>query len=357
MKNINKAIIAMSGGVDSSVAALLVKKSGIDCIGITMKLIGDDTLKISPSCCTEKDIQDAANVSEKLNIPHFVFNFSANFKEKVVDNFVQCYENGMTPNPCVQCNRYLKFDMLFSEAEKLGGDCVVTGHYARVEYDEKSGRYLLKKAKDPTKDQTYVLYSLTQEQLSRAYFPLGEMEKTTVRDLAEENGFINAYKKDSQDICFIKDCKYFEFIEDYTGKKYPEGNFVDTEGNLIGKHKGIIRYTVGQGKKLGLILKEPLYVLEVDHENNKVILGKNDELYKKELLANDINLISVSEIKGEMRVKAKIRYRQHEADATVIQISSDTIKVIFDEPQRAITKGQSVVLYDGDTVVGGGTII
>lgn len=357
MKNINKAIIAMSGGVDSSVAALLMKDKGIPCVGITMKLIGDDTLKISPSCCTDKDIEDAKAVSERLDIPHYVFNFSANFKEKVVDDFVHCYENGMTPNPCVQCNRYLKFDMLFSEAEKLGGDCVVTGHYARTEYDEKSGRYLLKKAKDATKDQTYVLYSLTQQQLSRAYFPLGEMEKSEVRDLANENGFINADKKDSQDICFIKDCKYFEFIESYTGKSYPEGDFIDTDGKVLGKHKGIIRYTVGQGKKLGLILPEPLYVLDVDPKNNQVILGKSEELFKTELKANNINLISVPEIIGEMRVKAKIRYRQVEADATVTQTGVDEIKVVFDTPQRAITRGQSVVLYDGDTVVGGGTII
>ena len=357
MKKINKAIIAMSGGVDSSVAALLMNNMGIDCVGVTMKLIGDETVKISPSCCTEKDIEDAISVSERLGITHQVFNFSANFKEKVVDNFVHCYENGMTPNPCVQCNRHLKFDKLFSEAEKLGGDCVVTGHYARVEYDEKSGRYLLKKAKDTTKDQTYVLYSLSQQQLSRAYFPLGDMDKSEVRNLALENGFINADKKDSQDICFIKDCKYFEFIESYTGKSYPEGNFVDTEDNILGKHKGIIRYTIGQGKKLGLILPEPLYVIDVDPESNTVILGKSEQLYKPELTATDINLISGPEIVGQMRVKAKIRYRQTEADATVTQTGDDEIKVIFDEPQRAITRGQSVVLYDGDTVVGGGTII
>lgn len=357
MNNVKKAIIAMSGGVDSSVAALLIKNNDTDCIGVTMKLIGDETLPIAPSCCTENDIADAASVCQKLGIEHCVFNFSANFKEKVVDNFVYCYENGMTPNPCIQCNRYLKFDMLFSEAEKLGGDCVVTGHYARVTYDKKSGRYLLKKAKDVTKDQTYVLYSLTQNQLSKAYFPLGEMDKTEVRNIATENGFINADKKDSQDICFIKDCKYFEFIENYTKKSYPEGNFVDAEGNVLGRHKGVIRYTIGQGKKLGLILKEPLYVIDVNAKNNTVTLGKSEELYKTELIAHDINLISVPKIEGEMRVKAKIRYRQTEADAVVTQTGDDEIKVVFDEPQRAITRGQSVVLYDGDTVVGGGTII
>ncbi|MBR2474481.1 MAG: tRNA 2-thiouridine(34) synthase MnmA [Clostridia bacterium] len=357
MKNIKKAIIAMSGGVDSSVAAMLLTNKGVECIGVTMKLISDDTVKISPSCCTDKDIEDAASVCKSLGIEHRIFNFSSNFKEKVVDNFVRCYENGMTPNPCVQCNRHLKFDKLFSEAEQLGADCVVTGHYARVEYNEENGRYLLKKAKDLSKDQTYVLYSLSQKQLSRAYFPLGDMDKSEVRNVALENGFINADKKDSQDICFIKDCKYFEFIESYTGKSYPEGNFVDTDGNVLGKHKGIIRYTVGQGKKLGLILPEPLYVLDVDSVSNTVVLGKSEQLYKTELTAKNINLISVPEIVGEMRVKAKIRYRQTEADATLIQTEADEIKVIFDEPQRAITRGQAVVFYDGETVVGGGTIV
>ena len=357
MKNINKAVIAMSGGVDSSVAALLMKNKGIRSIGITMKLIGDDTLLLSPSCCTEEDIRDAETVASTLGIEHHVYNFTADFKEMVVNDFVRCYENGTTPNPCVRCNRFLKFDALFNEATKLDADCVVTGHYARVEFDEEKQRYLLKKSKDESKDQTYVLYSLTQSQLQRACFPLGDLEKNDVRAIAQENGFINADKKDSQDICFIKDCKYYEFIERYSGKKYPEGDFVDTSGNVIGKHKGIIRYTIGQGKKLGLILKEPLYVVSVDPENNRIILGKDEELYKTELLANDLNLISVEKIEGQMRVKAKIRYRQKEADATVTQISDDTIKVIFDEPQRAITKGQAVVLYDGDIVVGGGTII
>lgn len=357
MKDIKKAIIAMSGGVDSSVAALLMKNKNVDCIGVTMKLIGDETIKISPTCCSDKDIDDAKKIAKALGFEHHIFNFSSNFKEKVVDNFVYCYENGMTPNPCIECNRFLKFDKLFSEANKLGGDCVVTGHYARVENDEKSGRYLLKKAVDASKDQTYVLYSLTQEQLSRACFPLGDLDKEQVRKIAADNGFINADKKDSQDICFIKDCKYHEFIEQYTGKLYPEGNFVDTEGNVLGKHKGIIRYTVGQGKKLGLILKEPMYVCQIRPDTNEVVLCYHEQLFKTELRAKSINLISVPRIDGEMRIKAKIRYRQTEAPATVTQLSDDEIRVVFDEPQRAITSGQSIVMYDGDTVVGGGIII
>lgn len=348
-----KALIAMSGGVDSSVAALIMKNNGYECIGVTMKLIGEG---ISPSCCTDNDIADARAICDRLGIAHHLFNFSDNFKQYVIDSFVSAYENGCTPNPCIECNRHLKFDRLFKEAERFGCEKIATGHYARVAYDEKSGRYLLKKAFDSTKDQTYVLYSLSQEQLSRAYFPLGEMTKEQVRVLASEGGFINANKKDSQDICFIRDGRYTEFIESYTGKHYPEGNFVDTEGKVLGKHKGIIRYTIGQRKKLGLVLPEPLYVVDVCPDTNTVVLGKEEALFKRELTAHKINLISVPKIEGKMKVKAKIRYRQTEAPATVIQTADDEIKVIFDEPQRAITRGQSVVLYDGDTVVGGGII-
>lgn len=348
-----KALIAMSGGVDSSVCALLMKNNGYNCIGATMKLIGEG---ISPSCCSDDDIADAISVCKKLGIPHYIFNFSDNFKQYVIDSFVSAYENGCTPNPCIECNRHLKFNRLFKEADNYGCDIIVTGHYARVDFDEKSGRYLLKKAIDASKDQTYVLYSLSQEQLSKAYFPLGNMTKEQARTLASEDGFINANKKDSQDICFIKDGRYTEFIQDYTKKQYPEGNFVDTDGKVLGKHKGIIRYTVGQRKKLGLVLPEPLYVIDVCPNTNTVVLGKEEFLFKRELYAHKINLISVPEINGEMKVKAKIRYRQSEAPATVIQTGVDEFKVIFDEPQRAITKGQSVVLYDGDTVVGGGII-
>ncbi len=351
-----KALIAMSGGVDSSVAAMLMKNKEYSCYGVTMKLIGDDAIELSPSCCTEKDILSASSVCERLGIPHSVFNFTDNFKEHVVESFIYAYENGITPNPCIECNRHLKFNRLFKEGSRLGCELIVTGHYARVEKDEKSGRYLLKKAFDTDKDQTYVLYSLTQEQLSHAFFPLGELDKTEVRRLALENGFENAEQKDSQDICFIKDCKYHEFISRYTKKSYPEGDFVDTDGKVLGRHKGIIRYTVGQRKKLGISLPEPMYVIDVCPDTNTVVLGKEEFLFKRELTAHKINLISVAKIEGEMKVKAKIRYRQAEAPATVIQNADDEIKVIFDEPQRAITRGQSVVLYDGDTVVGGGII-
>jgi tRNA-specific 2-thiouridylase len=263
----------------------------------------------------------------------------------------------MTPNPCIECNRYLKFDKLFQRAKELDYDYVVTGHYAISYYDEAKGRYMLKKAVDDTKDQSYVLYSLTQDQLAHIQFPLGTMTKMEARDVAEKNGFVNARKHDSQDICFVTNGKYAEFIEGFTGKAYPEGNFVNSRGEVLGTHKGIIRYTIGQRKGLGLALKEPMYVMDVDTDKNQVMLGRNDELFSRELYANDINLISVERIEEPMRVKAKVRYRAKEDWATVTQTSDDTIHVVFDNPQRAITKGQAVVLYDGDNVVGGGTVI
>lgn len=353
----NKALIAMSGGVDSSVAAYLMKERGFDCTGATMKLFQANTLGISDehSCCTLSDIEDAKNVCDSLGISHIVLDFSQKFKEKVIDNFIYAYENGATPNPCIECNRHLKFATLFDSAEKLGCDLVVTGHYVRTCYDEKSGRYILKKALDSTKDQSYVLYSLSQSQLAHAVFPLGEMEKTKVRELAGQCSFINASKKDSQDICFVES-DYANFIESVTKKSYPSGSFIDKDGNILGTHKGIIRYTVGQRKGLGLSFEQPMYVTKVDKETNTVTLGLHEELFSSSLIADDVNLISVSEIKEPMRVKAKVRYRQPEQSATITQISPTRVSVKFDEPQRAITKGQAVVFYDGDTVVGGGTI-
>lgn len=354
----DKCLIAMSGGVDSAVAALMIKKKGTECIGATMKLLGGGGIELDEehACCSKEDIEDARRVAAKLGMEHHLYDFSEHFAEKVVDKFVRAYETGATPNPCIECNRYLKFERLFAEAEKLGCSHIATGHYARISYDEKSGRWLLKKASDLSKDQSYVLYSLSQEQLARTYFPLGEMTKAQVRSIAEENGFINAHKKESQDICFVKNEDYTDFIERYTGRVYPEGDFTDREGNILGTHKGIIRYTVGQRKGLGLALPAPLYVCEIDTAENRVILCPNEGLFTKELTATDINLISRADLYEPMRVKAKVRYRHTEQSATAVQTDEDTIRVTFDEPQRAITKGQSVVLYDGDTVVGGGTI-
>lgn len=355
----HKALIAMSGGVDSSVAAYLMRKQGYECIGATMKLYHNEDICIPKdhSCCSLDDVEDARAVAASMDIPYYVFNFSERFKEEVMDKFVHCYECGITPNPCIDCNRYLKFEYLYNRAKELGYDYVVTGHYAQIKYDASIDRYLLSKAVDASKDQSYVLYSLTQEQLAHTQFPLGCMPKSKTREIAEQQGFINAKKHDSQDICFVQNGNYAEFIEDYTKKTYPEGNFVDVHGNILGRHKGIIRYTIGQRKGLGLSLKEPMYVMEINTIDNTVVLGRDADLFTDTLIANDINLISVPRIDGEMRVKAKVRYRHTEQPATVTQIGDDTIKVVFDEPQRAITKGQAVVLYDGDIVVGGGTIV
>lgn len=354
----DKCLIAMSGGVDSAVAALLIKEKGIECIGATMKLLGGGAVEINEehACCTKEDIEDARKVAEALGMKHYVYDFSEHFADKVVDKFVRAYETGATPNPCIECNRYLKFERLFEEAENLGCTHIATGHYARVEYDEKSGRWILKKACDLSKDQSYVLYSLTQNQLSRTYFPLGSITKAQARSIAEEKGFLNAGKKESQDICFVKNEDYTDFIKRYTGHSYPEGDFIDKGGNILGRHKGIIHYTVGQRKGLGLALPAPMYVCEIDTDKNRVILCDNESLFTATLTATDINLISVPDLYIPMKVKAKVRYRHQEQNATAVQIDDNTIRVTFDEPQRAITKGQAVVLYDGDIVVGGGTI-
>ena len=353
-----KALIAMSGGVDSSVAAFLMKEAGFDCAGAMMKLFQpvDPSLIAQRSCCSLDDAEDARSVAFRIGIPFHVFNFTDRFEECVISRFVDSYESGATPNPCIDCNRFLKFDQLYRKAKELSFDYLVTGHYARIEKNPETGRFELKKANDATKDQSYVLYSLTQEQLEHTCFPLGSLTKPEVREIADKQGFLNAKKQDSQDICFVPDGDYASFIEQYSGKTFPEGDFVDLSGNVLGRHKGIIHYTIGQRKGLGLSVPEPVYVCRLDLENNRVILGKNDDLFSKGLIATDINLISVAEIKEPIRLKAKVRYRQKEQWAQVTQTGEDTLRVEFEEPQRAITKGQALVLYDGDTVVGGGTI-
>ena len=349
----------MSGGVDSSVAALLMLEQGYDCTGVTMKLFSNDDVGVPKlhSCCSLDDVADARSVAANLGMPYYVFNFADRFEHDVIDRFVNAYVHGQTPNPCIDCNRYLKFDQLFVRAQELGCDYVVTGHYAQISYDDTKGRYLLRKAVDPLKDQSYVLYSLTQKQLAHVQFPLGGLHKTEVRALAEKHGFVNAHKHDSQDICFIKEGTYADFIEARLGRKFPAGNFVDESGRVLGRHKGIIHYTVGQRKGLGLALPQPMYVKEIDTQNNAVILATNDGLFTKNVTAKNINLIDCYTITGQRRIKARIRYHHAEQWATVTQPDADTLSIIFDEPQRAITKGQSVVMYDGDIVVGGGTIV
>ena len=353
-----KALIAMSGGVDSSVAAYLMQQKGCDCIGCTMRLYDNETAGIDPekSCCSLESTEDARSVARRMGIPYYVFNYQEAFRESVIGPFIRSYESGCTPNPCIECNRCLKFGLLYERMRVLGCDCIVTGHYARISRDPESGRYLLLRAADPGKDQSYVLYSLTQEQLRHTAFPLGEYRKEETRAIAAAQGFCNAERRDSQDICFVPDGDYAAFLSRTTGKQYAEGSFVDREGREIGRHKGYIHYTIGQRRGLGIAWQHPLYVTGIDPERNIVTLGKNEELFRRELTADRINLISVPEIRGEMRVQARIRYHQAAVDAVVTQPEPDLLHVVFREPQRAVTPGQAVVLYDGERVVGGGTI-
>lgn len=349
----------MSGGVDSSVAAFLIKQQGYDATGVTLKLFTSEDIdagKREKSCCSLDDVEDARSVARRLDIPYYVYNFTDHFRQNVIDRFISAYVSGATPNPCIDCNRYIKFEQLVTRAKQLYFDYVVTGHYAVIEKDPAGTRRFLKKAVDKTKDQSYVLYALTQQQLAMTLFPLGGLRKSEVRGIAEENGFINAQKRDSQDICFVQNGDYAEFIEKYTGRRFSAGNFVNNNGDVLGEHKGIIHYTVGQRKGLGISAPEPLYVTKIVPEENKVVLGRENALYSKTVTAGNINLITDDTIEKPMKVKAKIRYRQEEQPATVLQTDTDELRIEFDSPQRAITKGQSVVLYDGDYVVGGGII-
>ena len=347
--NFPKVLIAMSGGVDSAVAAHQIQVLGYSCIGATMQLY------FNPNKTTT-DIADAKAVADRLAIPFHVLNFQQEFCSHVIEPFIRSYETGTTPNPCIQCNRYLKFDQLLRKAMDLGCDYIATGHYARICYEDTSGRYLLKKAADPSKDQSYVLYSLTQEQLKHTLLPLGELTKDQVRAIAQENGFVNAHKQDSQDICFVPDGDYAAFMERYTGKAYPKGDFLNQNGDVVGQHNGAIRYTLGQRKGLGLAMGAPMYVCDKNMENNTVTVGPNEALYATSLLANDWNWFPFPALELPMEVMARARYNQKEQPATVYPEEDGTARVVFHTPQRALTPGQAVVLYQGDLVIGGGTI-
>lgn len=345
-----RCIIGMSGGVDSSVAAYLLKAQGYDCIGVTMKLYGGE----ESTCCGLDDVEDAKSVCRRLGIPHYTFNFQADFARDVIGQFAAEYEAGRTPNPCIACNRHLKFGALWQRARELGCDFLATGHYAQI--CRAGETYRLRTAADRSKDQTYVLYFLSQEQLAHTLLPLGGLTKAQVRCIAAEQGFLNAKKHDSQDICFVPDGDYGAFLERWTGKTYAPGNFIDREGTVLGRHRGTPRYTLGQRKGLGVPAATRLYVTGKDMARNTVTLGSNDELFSQSLRAGDLRLTEAGRLTDGQCLQAKVRYNQTPQPCRVWQTGPESLRVEFDTPQRAITPGQAVVLYDGDTVVGGATI-
>lgn len=346
-----KALIAMSGGVDSSVAAYLTAQDGYSCIGGTMLLYDSGDV-----CGSSAAIGDARAVADRLGIPFHIFELTEQFHEFVICDFVSCYENGLTPNPCVRCNRHMKFSAFLEKAMELDCDCMVTGHYARIHKDASTGRYLLCKAADAAKDQSYFLYAITQEQLKHIRFPLGELTKDQVRTIALEQGFINAKKRDSQDICFVPDGDYYAFLRKFTGKDYAPGDFLDTDGKKVGTHQGAAGYTLGQRKGLGLALGQPVYVCGKDMIKNTVTVGTEDALFHTELRANDWFFFPFPTLTEPLEVEAKTRSRMTQQPATVYPEENGYCRVVFHQPQRAMTPGQAVVLYHGDVVVGGGTI-
>jgi len=354
-----KVVVGMSGGVDSSVAAYLLKEQGYDVIGVTMQIWQEEdtcTVEENGGCCGLSAVEDARRVAAALDIPYYVMNFREEFKKNVIDYFADSYVNGQTPNPCIACNRYVKWEALLKRSISIGADYIATGHYARVE-QLPNGRYALRRSATAAKDQTYALYNLTQEQLKRTLMPVGEYTKEEVRQIAEKIGLLVADKPDSQDICFVPDGDYASFIETHTGKKVSEGNFVLSDGTVIGQHKGIIHYTVGQRKGLGLALGFPAFVLEIRPETNEVVIGTYEESLTMVVRANKLNFMAVEDIQRPVRVFAKIRYNHKGAWCTVERTGEDEVTCRFEEPQRAVTPGQALVFYDGEYVLGGGTIL
>lgn len=349
---------AMSGGVDSAVAAFLLKEKGYECKGVTLKLFENEDIGIfgERNCGSDEDINDAKKVCEKLGMEHEVLNLRDKFKKCVMDNFAEQYFCGLTPNPCIECNKHIKFTSILDAFQKDSFTHVATGHYCSIVFDEGSGRYLIKKAIDCSKDQTYVLYGLSQETLSRTLFPLGGMTKTEVREIAEEHGFINARKKDSQDICFIKDGNYRNFLEYHSGKALTEGDFILPNGTFVAKHKGVPCYTIGQRKGLGIAWEHPLYVISKDSESNTVIVGKEELLFTNRVIVEDVNFVAVSSLSSPMKATAKLRYHQSESECVIHPLENGKVLLEFDKPQRAVTPGQAAVFYDGEYVLGGGTI-
>ncbi len=347
-----KVLVAMSGGVDSSVAAYLLKRKGYDVIGITMHLWGG--VDSDSACCSLSSVEDARKVASKIGFPHYTFNMKKVFEEKVVRNFIKEYKLGRTPNPCVRCNQHIKFDALMSKAEELGAQYISTGHYARIE--KKNGRYLLLKGVDPKKDQSYFLYPMSQKAMSRTLFPMGDITKTKTRKIARELGLPVADKEESQEICFVTKDNYGEFLKEYVSEKVKPGPILDKKGNVVGEHGGIIFYTIGQRRGLGIGGDGPYYVISIDKKRNAIVVGGKSDVFSKELLAGNLNLISIPELSKPMEVKARIRYNAKEEKALLESYDKGRVRVRFKKPVRAVTPGQSVVFYKGDVVVGGGTI-
>ncbi|MDR3304451.1 MAG: tRNA 2-thiouridine(34) synthase MnmA [Clostridiales Family XIII bacterium] len=353
-----RAMIAMSGGVDSSVAALLMRDAGYACVGVTMKLFANEDVgeNADRPCCSLADAGDAARVAAGLGLPHYVFDFTEDFRREVVERFISSYEGGETPNPCIDCNDFLKFGKLLSRARAMEFDVLATGHYARICFDGERERWLLKRAADTEKDQTYFLYTMTQEQLAHTSFPLGGLVKAETRAIAAKAGFVNAKKAESQDICFVRSGDYAGFAEAYAGRVSPPGDFVDEAGRVLGRHKGIIRYTIGQRRGLGMAFGRPMYVCGIRAETNEVVLADEAAVFAKGIELRDVNLIAVSRIDRPLRADVMIRYGARPAAATAAPAGEGRLRIEFDEPVRAPAKGQAAVLYEGDVVIGGGRI-
>ncbi len=354
-----KVVVGMSGGVDSSVAAYLLLKAGYEVIGVTMQIWQDEDLEVQSAkagCCGLSAVDDARRVANKLDIPYYVMNFKEEFQDNVIDYFVEEYQKGSTPNPCIACNRYVKWESLLNRSLAIGAKYIATGHYAKV-IQLENGRYTLQKSVTQAKDQTYALYNLTQDQLAHTLMPVGDYKKDQIREIAKEIDLRTHNKPDSQEICFIPDNNYPKFIKEYTNEEPQQGNFVTADGEVIGKHKGIIHYTIGQRRGLNLSMGHPVFVLAIRPETNEVVIGNSEEVYSDKLYANNLNFMSIPDLEGDMKVMGKIRYSHKGSECTIRKIEDDIIECVFDEPQRAITPGQAVVFYDDDLVVGGGTIM